>query len=224
MADASRRNTPVRIVIADDHALFRDGLRTLLEKQKSFQVVAETTNGTETVAAVAKHHPDIVLMDVSMPGLNGVEATRQILMQAKTTRVIMLSMHSSERFVVEALKAGAKGYVLKDNAFDELLLAVKSVLADRVYLSRLISDAVIRDYISLAQSAPGSVFSVLSAREREVLQLMAEGKATKEIAAALQVSVKTIETHRKQIMDKLDVHSVAELTKYAIREGLTPLD
>jgi DNA-binding NarL/FixJ family response regulator len=223
-SSAGRAATSVRIVIADDHALFRDGLRTLLERQKNFQVVAEATNGLDTVALVTKHKPDIVFLDVSMPGLNGVEAARQILSQARGTRIIMLSMHSNDRFVVEALKAGAKGYVLKDNAFDELLAAVKSVMADRIYLSRLISEAVIRDYIALAQSAAGSVFSVLSAREREVLQLMAEGKATKEIAASLQVSVKTIETHRKQIMDKLDVHSVAELTKYAIREGLTSLD
>jgi DNA-binding NarL/FixJ family response regulator len=215
---------PLTILIADDHRLFRDGLRTLLEAQKDVSVIAETTDGAETVAAAAELKPDIVLMDVSMPGLNGIEATRRILSAGAPPKIIMLSMHSDRRFVLESLKAGAVAYILKDCAFEELLLAIKAVRGNRMYLSRLISDSVIKDYIAIAKSVPGSAFSILSAREREVLQLLAEGKTTKETAARLHVSVKTIETHRKQIMDKLDIHSVAELTKYAIREGLTPLE
>jgi DNA-binding NarL/FixJ family response regulator len=215
---------PVTVLIADDHRLFRDGLRTLLDKQKNVRVVAETTDGAETVSAVAELKPDIVLMDISMPELNGIEAARRIVSQGAPTRIIMLSMHSDRRFITESLKAGAMGYLLKDCAFDEVLLAVKAVSEGAMYLSSRISESVIKDYVAIAKSVPGSAFSILSAREREVLQLLAEGRSTKETAARLHVSVKTIETHRKQIMDKLDIRSVAELTKYAIREGLTPLE
>jgi DNA-binding NarL/FixJ family response regulator len=215
---------PITILIADDHALFRDGLRSLLEKQKDLQVVAETTDGLETVAAAARLKPDVLLLDISMPGLSGVEVARRLHAAGSPARIIMISMHSGTRFVTESLKAGALGYVLKESAFEELRQALKSVLADRIYLSRHINESVIRDYVALARRSPESAFAVLSAREREVLQLLAEGKATKEIARALRVSVKTIETHRQRIMNKLNARSVAELTKYAIREGLTPLD
>jgi DNA-binding NarL/FixJ family response regulator len=215
---------PLTVLIADDHRLFRDGLRNLLSETKDARVVAETTDGAETVAAALKLKPDIVLMDISMPELNGIEATRRIVAQSGATKIIMLSMHSDTRFVTEALKAGATGYLLKDCAFEEVLRAVKAVSEGAIYLSSRISESVIRDYVAIAKSVPGSAFSTLSAREREVLQLLAEGKSTKETAGKLHVSVKTVETHRKQIMDKLDIHSVAELTKYAIREGLTPLE
>ncbi len=216
--------TSIKLLIADDHRLFRDGLRTLLDKEKDIRVVAETTEGAETVSRVCELKPDVVLMDVSMPGLNGIEATRKILSRCDRVRIIMLSMHSDRRFVIESLRAGAMGYLLKDCAFEELLLAIRSVCAGKVHLSRPINDSVVSDYIALAAAAPESAFAVLSAREREVLQLVAEGKSTKETAARLNVSVKTVETHRKQIMDKLNIRSVAELTKYAIREGLTPLE
>jgi two-component system response regulator NreC len=215
---------PITILIADDHRLFRDGLRTLLEKQGSIRVVAETTDGAETIRAAEELKPDIVLMDISMPELNGIEAARRIVSTGAATRIIMLSMHSDRRFIMESLKAGALGYLLKDCAFEEVLLAVKAVGEGAIYLSSRISESVIKDYIAIAKRVPGSAFSILSAREREVLQLLAEGKSTKETAARLHVSVKTVETHRKQIMDKLDIHSVAELTKYAIREGLTALE
>jgi two-component system response regulator NreC len=215
---------PITILIADDHRLFRDGLRTLLEKQRSIRVVAETTDGAETIRAAEELKPDIVLMDISMPELNGIEAARRIVSTGAATRIIMLSMHSDRRFIMESLKAGALGYLLKDCAFEEVLLAVKAVGEGAIYLSSRISESVIKDYIAIAKRVPGSAFSILSAREREVLQLLAEGKSTKETAARLHVSVKTVETHRKQIMDKLDIHSVAELTKYAIREGLTALE
>ena len=215
---------PLTILIADDHRLFRHGLRSLLDKQGNLRVVAETTDGAETVAAAGSLQPDVVLMDISMPELNGIEATRRIVAQTPATKIIMLSMHSDRRFITESLKAGAKGYLLKDCAFEEVLLAVKAVSEDAIYLSSRISGLVIKDYVAISKSMPGSAFSALSTREREVLQLLAEGKSTKETAAKLHVSVKTIESHRKQVMDKLDIHSVAELTKYAIREGLTPLD
>lgn len=215
---------PTRVLIADDHRLFRDGLRTLFAAHKDVTVVGEATDGAEAVSAAAETKPDVVLLDVSMPGLNGIEAARRILSQGSSAKIIMLSMHSDRRFVTESLKAGAVGYLLKDSPFDEVLLAVRTVRAGGVYLSRSISDALVRDYVAAARNAPDSVFSALSAREREVLQLLAEGHATKEIAARLRVSVKTVETHRKQIMDKLEIRSIAELTKYAIREGLTSLD
>jgi DNA-binding NarL/FixJ family response regulator len=213
-----------RLMIADDHRLFRDGLRTLLDRQEDMEVVAETTEGPGTVAAALQNKPDIVLMDISMPDLNGIEATRKIVAENANIRIIMLSMHSDQRYVTESLRAGATGYVLKDCAIDELLTAIRTVARKQPYLSRTIADTVIKDYVGLTKSHSESVFSVLSAREREVLQLLAEGWSTKEIASRLDVSIKTIETHRKQIMDKLDIHSIAELTKYAIREGLTPLE
>jgi DNA-binding NarL/FixJ family response regulator len=215
---------PMKILIADDHRLFRDGLKNLLAKQEEFLVTGEAGDGVEVLAAARRLKPDIVLMDISMPGLNGIEATRQILSEVGGVRVVMLSMHSDRRFVIESLKAGAVGYLLKDSAFEELLLALRSVAANRVYLSRLVNDSVVTEYVSMVKRAPRSAFSLLTGRERQVLQLLAEGKTTKETAVYLGVSVKTIETHRKQIMDKLELHSVAELTKYAVREGLTTLE
>lgn len=218
------QNMKTKILIADDHRLFRDGLRNLLSRHEDLEVVGETTDGPSTIRAVDKLKPDLVLMDVSMPGLNGIEATRRIRAEHASVRVVMLSMHSDQRFILESLRAGAVGYLLKDCAIEELLVAIRTLMRDQIYLSRTIADSVIKDYMNLARRAPTSAFSVLSAREREVLQALAEGKSTKEMAAQLNISVKTIETHRKQIMDKLDIRSVAELTKYAIREGLTPLE
>ena len=216
----------IRILLADDHKLFRDGLRTLLEKQPGARVVGEAGDGLKCVDLCRELKPDIILMDISMPQLNGIEATRRILHENPRTRVVMLSMHSDRRFVIETLKTGAKGYLLKDSAFEELVSVLGAVMEGRIYLSREITDIVVKDYVELARSTDGesTAFSVLSAREREVLQLLAEGKTTKEIAGKLHVSAKTIETHRKQIMQKLNMHSIAELTKYAIREGLTQLD
>jgi DNA-binding NarL/FixJ family response regulator len=214
----------IRILLADDHRLFRDGLRTLLGQQEDMEVVGEAVDGPGAVAAVSQHKPDIVLMDISMPDLNGIEATRKIMADHPAVRVIMLSMHSDQRFVTESLRAGASGYVLKDCAIDELIGAIHTVARKQVFLSATIAESVIKDYIGMTVNRTDSVFSILSAREREVLQLLAEGWSTKEIASRLDVSIKTVETHRKQIMDKLDIHSVAELTKYAIREGLTPLE
>jgi DNA-binding NarL/FixJ family response regulator len=213
----------IKILIADDHRLFRDGLKALLEKQADMQVVGETADGIATVQAVQEKKPDIILMDISMPELNGIEATRQIIESRPDIRVIMLSMHSDQRYIAECLKAGAVGYILKDCPTEELLTAIRAVANKQVYLSRKITESLVRDYVNLNKGGSNLVFAILSPREREVLQLLAEGKSTKQIADKLNVSVKTIETHRKQIMDKLDMHSIAELTKYAIREGLTSL-
>lgn len=213
------------VVLADDHKMFRDGLRLLLRDRCGLDVVAECEDGPSTVEAVAKHLPDLVIMDISMPGLNGIDATRRILAEVEPApRIIALTMHSDSRFVLEMLKAGASGYLLKDSSFDELADAIAGVLRGEMRLGRQINDTVVQGYVELARSRDSSAFSRLSPREREVLQLLAEGKSTKEMADDLCVSIKTIETHRRQIMDKLDLHSVAELTKYAVREGLTPLD
>ncbi len=214
----------IKILLADDHQLFRHGLRTLLEKRPDIVIIGETTDGTQTVRAALEFKPNIVLMDISMPNLNGIDATRKILQERNDIRIIILSMHSDQRFVAESLKAGALGYLLKDCAVDELVLAINTVMKNQVYLAHAVAAVILKDYINLISEKPGSAFSALSAREREVLQLLAEGKTTKEISANLCVSIKTIETHRKQIMDKLDIHSIAQLTKYAIREGLTPLE
>ena len=211
------------IVIADDHQIMREGLRSLLEKQSSLEVVAEASNGRECVELARKLKPDLVLMDIGMPDLNGIEATRQVHAEAPGVKILALSMHSDRRFASGMLAAGASGYLLKDSAFQELNEAIATVLAGRVYLSPDITGVLMEDYVQRLneESTP---FSVLRPREREVLQAMAEGQSTREIAEALHVSVKTVETHRQNIMNTLDIHSVAELTKYAVREGLTSLD
>ena len=211
------------ILLVDDHKIVREGLRTLLERQPGLKVVAEAADGDTAVRLARQHRPDLIIMDITLPGLNGIEATRKILAANPRTKVIALSMHSDRRFVLEILKSGAKAYLLKDSAFDELATAIGAVRDGRTYLSSHIADLVVQDAVCRPAGRRRSAFSVLTSREREVLQLLAEGRATKEIAAQLDVSIKTIETHRKQIMDKLDVHSIAELTKYAIREGLTAL-
>lgn len=214
----------IRILLADDHKIVRDGLKTLVEKQPGMEVVGEAETGREAVFLTMKLEPDVVVMDISMAELNGMEATRQIRKVCPKIKIIALSMHSDKRFVLGMLEAGATGYLLKDCAFEELSRAIRNVAANKTYLSPGITDVVIQDYLLKASETRASSDSILTAREREVLQLIAEGKSTKEAAQTLYVSVKTIETHRKQIMDKLDLHSIAELTKYALREGLTSLD
>jgi len=196
----------------------------LLEKQHDMEVIAEAENGRTTVQLVEELLPDVVIMDIVMPDLNGVEATRQIIAKAPGVKVVALSMYSDRRFIIEMLKAGASGYLLKYCAFEELVNAIKSVVANQIYLSPKITDIVIKNFVRNLTKADFSVSSVLTKREREVLQLVAEGKTTKQIASALNVSTKTIEVYRQQIMDKLDIRSVAELTKYAIREGMTSLE
>jgi DNA-binding NarL/FixJ family response regulator len=213
----------LNVLIADDHRILRQGLRSLLEKEPDLRVSAEADNGRDAVAAVEKNPPDLVIMDVAMPGLNGIEATRKLLAIKPNLRVIGLSMHTDRRFVAEMLKAGAVGFVSKDSAFEELVQAIRTVLSGKVYLSPAAAGVVVDDYLRRNGPGESTAFSALTAREREVLQLMAEGRNTKQIAMDLHVSIKTVETHRRQIMEKLELFSVAELTKYAIREGLTTL-
>ncbi|MGD9548668.1 MAG: response regulator [Candidatus Krumholzibacteriia bacterium] len=214
----------IRLLLADDHRIFREGLRPLLGGRKDIEIVGEADNGLAVLDLCRSCRPDVAVLDISMPGMNGIEVTRTLARELPDVRVIILSMHSDRRFVQEALRAGARGYVLKDAGFDELLAGVLAVAAGRYHLDAGIGEQVVRDYLDLVEADSGSVFGVLSAREREVLQMLAEGRSTKEIAAALHLSAKTVESHRKAVMDKLDIHSIAELTKYAIRQGLTRLD
>jgi len=202
----------------------REGLCTLIEKQPDMEVVGEAENGRVAVQRTRELAPEVVVMDIAMPDLNGVEATRQILTHTPGVKVIGLSMHSAERFVVEMLKAGSSGYLLKDCAFEELLLAIRTVLAGNIYVSPGIRDTMIQDYVRDFSKTQSSVNSILTPREGEVLQLLAEGRTTKQIALSLRVSTKTVETYRRQVMRKLKLYSVAELTKFAIREGITPLE
>lgn len=213
----------IKILLADDHRIMRDGLYALLKNEPDIEVVAEGNNGREAVEMSRKLKPNVVIMDMSMPGLNGIEATRQILALGDNVKVLALSMHADKRFVMGALSAGASGYVLKDCAFEELVQAIHAVAMNQTYLSPSIADIVVESY-RRSQPSPNQLFSVLTPREREVLQLLTEGTSIKDTASLLRVSTKTIETHRQHIMEKLHTHSVAELTKYAIREGMTSLD
>ena len=214
----------IKILLADDHQLVRQGLRSLLEKQADFEVVGEAEDGLSALKKARELLPDVVIMDVAMPKLNGIEAAREILTVSPEIKVIALSMHAEDRFVAEMLRAGASAYLLKDSAYEELVQAIKASLANKIYVSQPITESLIKDYITQIPREDFSAFSILSQRERQVLQLLAEGKSTKEIASLLFVSVKTVETHRQKIMDKLDIHTIAGLTKYAIKEGLTSLD
>lgn len=213
-----------RILIADDHRIMREGLRALLAVQDGVTVVGEAEDGRRAVDLAGRLHPDIVIMDITMPGLNGIEATRQIIAANPETRVIALSIHSDRRFVRQMFEAGATGYLLKEGAFEELARAIHAVADGRAFVSPGIAGILIDDCVRhMAGKATPAGAPSLSGREREVLQLLAEGKATKEIALILRVGAKTVETHRRQVMLKLQLNSVAELTKYAIREGLTSL-
>jgi DNA-binding NarL/FixJ family response regulator len=208
----------------DDHNIVRQGIRSLLEREPGFVVVGEAMTGREAVKMVKEIEADIVLMDVSMPDLNGIEATRQIAGDKQAPKVLALSMHADRRFVVGILEAGASGYLLKDCAYEEMISAVKSVMNGYLYLSPTVTGVVIQDYVKHLHGSKGSMHDLLSSREKEVLQLLTEGASTKQIAESLIISVKTVETHRRQIMEKLEIHTVAELTKYALREGLTMLE
>jgi DNA-binding NarL/FixJ family response regulator len=213
----------IRIVVADDHKIMREGLKALIEKQPDMEVAAEAQDGLTTTKLARKLLPHIIIMDIGMPEMNGIDATREIVAENKDVKIIALSMHSDRRFVLEMLKAGASGYLLKDSAFEELVTAVHTVITGQSYLSPRITDIVVKEYLYNLPRNDSTAFTILTQREREVLQLLAEGKSTKQIASTLNLSVKTVETHRQQIMEKLQIHSVAELTKYAIREGITSL-
>ncbi len=214
----------LKILLADDHKITREGLRSLLDKQQDMDVVAEAKDGRTAVRMTGELLPDVVIMDVSMPDLNGVQATKQIVGQSPDVKIIGLSMHSDSLFVTEMLKSGASGYLLKDCAFEELAQAIRTVVAGKTYLSPSISGVVVNDYLHRLAKVDLAESDVLTGRELEVLQLIAEGNSTKQTALKLHISVKTVETHRRQIMNKLDIYTIAELTKYAIRKGLTSLE
>ena len=213
----------IKILLADDHKIVSDCLKPLINKQPDMMVIGEAENGRMVVALAQKLNPNVVIMDISMPDLNGIEATRQIIAKCPGVRIITLSMNSDRRYVTGMLSAGASGYLTKSCSFEELIRAVRAVAANKTYLSPDISDIVIKESLSRSSTDKSSVSSILTMRECEVLQLLAEGKTVKQIAAKLCLGMKTIYTHREQIMKKLNIHSTADLTKYALREGMTSL-
>ena len=214
----------LKVILAEDHNIVRESLRHLLNKEPNIEVVGEAKDGRDAVRMCEELSPDLIIIDVLMPGLNGIEATRQIITKNPKIKVIALSMYSDKRFILSMMRAGASGYLIKECAFDELVQAVWTVSKNRTFFSPNVRDTVIEDYISRLQKDKMVDSSILTAREREVLQLLAEGKNMREIASILNISVKTVETHRRKIMDELDIHTIAGITKYAIREGLSSLE
>jgi DNA-binding NarL/FixJ family response regulator len=211
----------LRILLADDHIVMRTGLRALLERQPNLEVVGESENGRETVALAASLRPDVVVMDVGMPVLNGIEATQMIVTQCPTIAVVILSMHADESYVMRALKAGARGYLLKDSAAADLIGAIQAISQGKSFFSPKVSRILAEDYVRvLKQKGAVDTYDLLTSREREILQLLAEGKANKEVATALNISPYTVETHRGHILQKLNLHNSAELVLYAVRKGI----
>jgi len=212
----------LRILLADDHTVVRQGLRKVLEERADWRVVAEAGDGREAVRQAEQHKPDVAILDVAMPLLNGIEATRQIVKRVPNVRVLVLSMHADEAYVIQILHAGAAGYLLKDSADVDLLQAVSAVAEGKSFFSPAIARLMLDDYVKQRSGEPGVIdrYESLSDREREVFQLIAEGKANKDIAAILFISPSTVETHRARIMEKLDVHSAAEIVLYAVRRGV----
>ena len=216
---------PIKVFLVDDHAIVRDGLRMILEAQEGIAVVGEATEGRQAVSRVKELKPDIVVMDIAMPGLDGIEATRQIMESCPRVKVVILSMHSSTEHISRALRAGVLGYLLKESAGREVVTAVKTVHMGRRYLCQKISECLIDDYIEAQKTIPvKSPLARLSPREREILQLVAEGKTTKEIGQMLYLSPKTIETYRSRLMEKLGIKDIPGLVKFAIQHGITSLE
>jgi len=213
----------LKILLADDHMIVRRGLSILLNNEQDMEVVAQAENGQAAVELAAKLSPDIVVMDIAMPDLNGIEAARRILARNPAIHIIALSVHSEKQFVVEMFRAGASGYILKDCAFEELTQAIHAVTKNRKYLSPAIAHIVLEGCLRHESRSASSAYALLTPRERQVLQLLSEGWKTRNIAAYLKVSTKTVESHRLHIMRKLNLHNIAGLTKYAVREGLTSL-
>ena len=211
----------IRILLAEDHAVMRTGLRLVLERQPDFEVVAEAADGRQAVALAEEHRPNVIVMDIGMPNLNGIEATRQIAASLPETSVVILSMHSDEAYVLRALKAGARGYLLKESAESDLISAIRAVHAGKAYFSPAVSRMLVEDYVRQLQDREiEDSYELLTTREREILQLVAEGKSNKEIAAMLNLSLYTVETHRSNLMEKLNLHTVPELILYAVRKGV----
>jgi len=213
--------TPIRILLADDHTIVRKGLRMLLEDQEGFAVIGDAGDGRETIALVEKHLPDVVVMDVAMPILNGIEAARQITAKFPQVAIVFLSMHSDEGYVLRALKAGARAYLLKDSAEHDLINAIRAVVDRKAFFSPAISKFLVEDYIrQMNEREVEDSYDLLTTREREILQLLAEGKNNKEVATLLNLSAHTVDTHRSNIFQKLNVHNSAELILYAVRKGV----
>lgn len=213
----------IRILLVDDHKIVREGISSLLKQYPDMEVIGEAADGRSALRLVKELSPDLVIMDISMPDLNGIDATRRINAEHPEIKVIALSMHYDKQFVSEMFKAGAEGYLLKDSAFEELEHAIRIVMDNKTYINPQIAGLVVESLASQSTHANHQAFNLLTEREREVLQLIAEGKSTKQIASDLNVSAKTVESHRRQVMGKLNIRNVAELTKYAIREGLTSI-
>ena len=212
---------PIRILLADDHTVVRDGLRALLERQPDMTVVAEAADGRDSVRLAEEQSPDVVVMDITMPNMNGIEATRRILAASPRTAVVILSMHQDESYVLRSLKAGARGYLLKDSLRSDIIDAIRAVSQGRSFLTRKISRIMQEDYVrQMERRGVEDSYDLLTDREREILQLAAEGKANKEVAGLLNISLATVETHRAHILQKLGLHSVPELILYAVRKGI----
>ena len=214
----------IRIIVADDHRIVRNGLRTLLNAEPDIDVIADAENGRKTIQLTRELSPDVVLMDITMPDLNGFETTRQILAEIPQVKIVALSMHHHEQFVSGMFMAGASGYLLKDCSVEELTAAIRAATKGEVYLSPGVASVVIKNYVRHLKKSDKAIPPILTPRESEILQLVSEGKTSKKIASIMHISTKTVDTHRRHIMDKLAVSSIAELTKYAIRSGLTSLD
>jgi len=211
----------IRILIADDHVIIRSGLRLLLEQQPDFKVIAEANDGREALQMVSKFHPEVAILDIGMPQLNGIEATRQIVAQEPATQVVILSMHADEGYVLRALKAGAKAYIVKNSAEADLIRAVRSVAEGKSFFSPVISKMLLEDYVrQVREKEVEDSYDLLTPREREVLQLVAEGRSNKDVANILNLSLHTVETHRGNILEKLGLHGIPELILYAVRKGI----
>lgn len=212
---------PIRILLADDHTVMRRGLRLLLENQAGFTVVAEASDGRQAVEQAEATRPDVVVLDIAMPNLNGIEAAQRISASCARTAIVILSMHSDEGYVLRALKAGAKGYLLKDSAEGDLIGAIRAVSEGKAFFSPEISKVLVEDYVrEIRRRGVEDSYELLTPREREILQLLAEGKSNKDIAASLNLSPYTVETHRKNLQDKLNLHNLPELILYALRKGV----
>lgn len=209
------------ILLADDHRVVREGLRTLLAQEPDLPVIGEAADGREVVALARTLHPDVIIMDIAMPELSGIEATRLIVSENPSIRIVALSMYADRRFVTQILRAGALGYVLKEAAFEELARAIRTVATGKPYLSQTVAGFVVEEFMRQVSTTTSKSLEILTSRETEVLRLLAEGKRAKEIALELKIGVKTAEAHRQNLMNKLEMHSIAELTRFAIREGLT---
>jgi len=211
----------IRILLADDHTIIRSGLRLLLEQQSDFKVVAEASDGREAVELVSRHKPEVAILDIGMPELNGIEATRQILVVEPATQVVILSMHADEGYVLRALKAGARAYILKNSAESDLIRAVRTVADGKSFFSPVISKMLLEDYIrQIRDKQVEDSYDLLTPREREILQMLAEGKTNKEVANVLHLSVHTVDAHRGNILQKLNLHGVPEMILYAVRKGI----